>query len=58
MPLQSNAQAHATGAHGNVQHKADLEEGAAKVAGGLAKLERNLLNKVAKPLGALPGDFD
>lgn len=53
VPPQSVAQAHAKGARGNVQHEADLEEGAAQVAGGLAKLERNMLNKVTKPLGAL-----
>ena len=45
-------QAQTKGAHGSAQHEAELEEGAAKVAGGLAKLERDMLNKITKPLGA------
>ena len=49
----SATQGYAKEAHGSEQNAVDLEEGAAKVARGLAALERNMLNKITKPLGAL-----
>ena len=49
----SVTQAYDKGGNGSDQHDADLEEGAAKVAAGLAKLERDMLDKITKPLGAL-----
>ena len=51
----SVTQAYDKGANGSEEHEAALEEGAAKVAAGLAKLERDMLDKITKPLGALPG---
>ena len=46
-------QGYAKEAHGSEQGAVDPEEGAAKVARGLAALERDMLNKITKPLGAL-----
>ena len=53
MRPHSVTQAYAKGANDSAQHEAELKEGAAKVAAGLAKLERDMLDKITKPLGTL-----